>query len=244
MVKDAPGASRSAEVNVCCPSRRGTVGGTGTFPRQTETAAGIPAAVLRPRRRPRPARSRPPFATPLVANLDKASLPDRKAKTDADVRRVALPAMAVTALWEHRKAQRQERMAAQGAGEPGAGIHYRDRYRAYPPDRGTGGRTCAPLPRWDDAGSTPAATPAATLMLNNGVPLEVVSATLGHAGFAITSNVYARVRPELQRTAAAAMHGAFGQEMAGCPVHSPPVFRCQPIRSGIASVPSGPSGHD
>jgi integrase len=46
---------------------------------------------------------------------------------------------------------------------------------------------------------------AATLMLNNGVALEVVSATLGHAGLAITSDVYAKVRPELQRTAADAM---------------------------------------
>ena len=37
-------------------------------------------------------------------------------------------------------------------------------------------------------------------MLNNGVPLKVVSKTLGHAGLAITADVYAKVRPELQRT--------------------------------------------
>ena len=44
-------------------------------------------------------------------------------------------------------------------------------------------------------------------MLNAGVPLEVVSATLGHASLAITSDVYAKVGPELQRTAAEAIEG-------------------------------------
>jgi len=47
-------------------------------------------------------------------------------------------------------------------------------------------------------------------MVNNGVPLEVVSKTLGHAGLAITADVYAKVRPELQRTAADAMERVFG----------------------------------
>jgi len=51
---------------------------------------------------------------------------------------------------------------------------------------------------------------AATLMLNAGVPLEVVSATLGHAGLAITADIYAKVRPELQRTAATAMDNLLG----------------------------------
>jgi integrase len=51
---------------------------------------------------------------------------------------------------------------------------------------------------------------AATLMLNNGVPLEVVSKTLGHAGLAITADAYAKVRPELQGTAADAMDRVLG----------------------------------
>jgi integrase len=51
---------------------------------------------------------------------------------------------------------------------------------------------------------------AATLMLNAGVPLEVVSATLGHARYAITADVYAKVRPQLQRRAADAMEGLLG----------------------------------
>lgn len=51
---------------------------------------------------------------------------------------------------------------------------------------------------------------AATLMLNNGVPLEVVSKILGHAGYAITSDVYAEVQEELQRDAANIMDGVLG----------------------------------
>jgi integrase len=42
-------------------------------------------------------------------------------------------------------------------------------------------------------------------MLATGTPLEVISKTLGHAGYAITADVYARVVPELQRDAAEAM---------------------------------------
>ncbi len=51
---------------------------------------------------------------------------------------------------------------------------------------------------------------AGTLMLNAGVPLEVVSATLGHAGLAITADVYAAVLPDLQRGAATAMQQVLG----------------------------------
>jgi hypothetical protein len=47
-------------------------------------------------------------------------------------------------------------------------------------------------------------------MLNNGVPLEVVSATLGHAGLAITADVYAKVRPALQPQAAETMDDVLG----------------------------------
>jgi integrase len=51
---------------------------------------------------------------------------------------------------------------------------------------------------------------AATLMLNNGVALEVVSKILGHSGYAITSDVYAEVQEELQRDAADVMDGVLG----------------------------------
>lgn len=42
---------------------------------------------------------------------------------------------------------------------------------------------------------------AATLMLDEGVPLEVVSAILGHAGLAITADVYAKVTDDAKRRA-------------------------------------------
>ena len=42
---------------------------------------------------------------------------------------------------------------------------------------------------------------------HSGVSLEVVSATLGHSGLAITADVYARVGAKLQRQAADAMEG-------------------------------------
>jgi site-specific recombinase XerD len=47
-------------------------------------------------------------------------------------------------------------------------------------------------------------------MLNNDVPLEVVSSTLGHAGLAITADVYAQVQMRLLRKAADTMETVLG----------------------------------
>lgn len=52
---------------------------------------------------------------------------------------------------------------------------------------------------------------AATIMLEAGVPLAVISRTLGHAGLAITADIYAHVGERLQRDAAEAMHGALSR---------------------------------
>ena len=51
---------------------------------------------------------------------------------------------------------------------------------------------------------------AATIMLNHGVPLETVSKILGHAGHAITSDVYAEVGEEMQQDAAGILENIFG----------------------------------
>ena len=59
-------------------------------------------------------------------------------------------------------------------------------------------------------------------MLNKGVPLAVVSKTLGHAGLAITADVYAEVRPELQRTAADAMDELLAPVATGEGYRPPP----------------------
>jgi integrase len=49
---------------------------------------------------------------------------------------------------------------------------------------------------------------AATVALAHGVPLEVISRQLGHAGYAITSDVYAHVGTAAQRDAADTMQAA------------------------------------
>lgn len=46
---------------------------------------------------------------------------------------------------------------------------------------------------------------AATLLLERGVPMEVVSAILGHAGISITADTYARVRQDAMRRGLAAL---------------------------------------
>jgi len=45
----------------------------------------------------------------------------------------------------------------------------------------------------------------ATLLLGAGVPLKIVSETLGHSSIAVTADVYAHVTPELRREAASAL---------------------------------------
>jgi integrase len=143
-------------------------------------------------------------------DLDASILRVVKAKTDAGVRQLSLPDFAVAALRRHRAAQRLEQIAATRWDDPGlvfttsvgSRIHSRNAlhwWHDLTVRAGVGRR------RFHASRHT-----AATLMLNNGVPLEVVSATLGHAGLAITSDIYAKVRPELQRTAATAMERVLG----------------------------------
>ena len=142
-------------------------------------------------------------------DLKAATVTVTRAKTASGVRTVAVPAFAVHALRRHQRAQKREQLAARvGGGGHRVRLDRRDRPRS--PKR-------APLvarPHHRRRGRPPAIPrlPAhrATLMLNNGVPLEVVSATLGHAGLAITADVYAKVRAPLQKTAATAMEAVLG----------------------------------
>jgi integrase len=46
-------------------------------------------------------------------------------------------------------------------------------------------------------------------MLACGTPLEVISKVLGHSGYAITADIYAKVGEQLQRQAADALDRAF-----------------------------------
>jgi integrase len=143
-------------------------------------------------------------------DLDAGALSVVAAKTPSGVRTIALPPFVVAALDQHRRRQLAERLAARVWIDPevvfastvGTPIEARNVLRWWhelTTRSGVGRR------RFHATRHT-----AATLMLNSGVPLEVVSKTLGHAGLAITADVYAKVRPQLQRTAADAMQAVLG----------------------------------
>jgi integrase len=143
-------------------------------------------------------------------DLDAATLTVTKSKTRSGERTIALPAFVVEALKAHRRRQVAERLAARvwldgdyvfatSVGTPWEGRNVLTWWHEVTERAGVGRR------RLHAARHT-----AATLMLNAGVPLEVVSKTLGHAGLAITADVYAKVRPELQRQAADAMERVLG----------------------------------
>jgi integrase len=121
----------------------------------------------------------------------------RKSKTPAGVRSIPLPPSTVAALREHKQNGGGHRFVF--TDEAGEALKHRD-VTAW----------------WHDALRRAGISrrrfyctrhTAATLMLNNGVALEVVSKILGHAGLAITSDVYAEVQEELQRDAAKVMEG-------------------------------------
>jgi integrase len=143
-------------------------------------------------------------------DLKAATVRIQSAKSDAGIRTIALPGFVVGALKEHRRRQAAERIASRVWIDPGlvftttVGTQL-DRRNALRWWHGLTTRAGVGRRRFHASRHT-----AATLMLNNGVPLEVVSKTLGHAGLAITADVYAKVRPELQRTAADAMERVLG----------------------------------
>lgn len=135
-------------------------------------------------------------------------------KTDRGRRRIELSAVACEALRGHRTRQLAERMAAapgvwqdhdlvfcSGRGTPIRRQHLQDRF--YDPLL----RACGlPHIHFHDLRHT-----AATLMLESGVDILVVSQTLGHASVAVTLGLYGHVRPASRRQAAHAMDRLFGR---------------------------------
>lgn len=133
-------------------------------------------------------------------------------KTASSRRSVPLPALTVEFLRRHRRRQREEQLAA-GVGWSEDGYVFAtptgscldmsnstQRWHAFCDEAGLG------RPRFHALRHT-----AATLLLTEGVPLAVISKTLGHAGLAITADIYAAVVPQLQRDAAEAMQRALGE---------------------------------
>lgn len=123
-------------------------------------------------------------------------------KTSAGKRTLPLIADTYDALLDHQRRQSLERQAAGESWEQsgfvfttprGRPIHLSDAWdwwRHLCERAGVGKR------RFHASRHT-----AATLMLDQGVPLEVVSAILGHAGLAITADVYAKVTADSKRRA-------------------------------------------
>jgi integrase len=133
-------------------------------------------------------------------------------KTERACRTVALPEVCAKALREHRRRQLEERLAA--------GSRWQDSGHVFTTPFG-GPIDPDTLVKRDYHEITTAAGlgrlcfhalrhTAATLMLGEGVALEVISRTLGHAGYAITADVYAHVGPKVQRQAAEAIDRALG----------------------------------
>jgi integrase len=141
-------------------------------------------------------------------DLDASELTVRKAKTAAGARTVPLVAGTAAALREHRRRQAAERLAAgslwQDSGwvftiQDGRPLHPRVALKWWhrlTTEAGIGRR------RFHAARHT-----TATLLLDQGVPLEVVSAVLGHANLSITADIYARVTADAKRRALARLDG-------------------------------------
>jgi integrase len=133
-------------------------------------------------------------------------------KTERIARAVALPEVCTKALSEHRRRQLEERLAAGSRWQDSGHVFTTPFGAPIDPDN---------LVKRDYHRITAAAGlgklrfhalrhTAATLMLAEGVPLEVISRTFGHAGYAITADVYAHVGPRVQRQAAEAIDRALG----------------------------------
>jgi integrase len=134
-------------------------------------------------------------------------------KTSHSRRTVMLSALALEALTERQADQDADRAAAGSAWQDREGLVFTDTIGrpVNPPAVSAAFRKAADARgftvRFHDLRHT-----AATLLLGAGVPLKVVSETLGHSNIAITADVYAHVTPELRREAADAMDRALAGE--------------------------------
>ena len=123
-------------------------------------------------------------------------------KTMSGARTIPLVEPALSALREHKRRQAQEHLLAGSLWHDGGWVFTTPTGTPLDPrnvlrwwhgitDRAGVGRRRLHAGRHT----------AATLMLDRGVPLEVVSAVLGHAGLAITADVYARPTADAKRRA-------------------------------------------
>jgi integrase len=147
-----------------------------------------------------------------VARTEDGGYELAEPKTTKSRRTVMLSAVALDGLRRQRIRQDADREAAGTAWQDREGLVFTDAVGrlANPPGVSAAFRATADAlgfaVRYHDLRHT-----AATLLLSAGVPLKVVSETLGHSNIAITADVYAHVTPELRREAADAMDRALAE---------------------------------
>ncbi|MHB2020761.1 MAG: site-specific integrase [Candidatus Xenobia bacterium] len=135
-------------------------------------------------------------------------------KTAKGRRMVALPAVAVEALRQHRSAQLEERLAAGSAWQDGDWVFPNTDgcllerqhlvFRSFKPALERAGLPV--LTRFHDLRHA-----MATMMLEDGTHPKVVQERLGHATISVTLDTYSHVKPQLQREAAAKFDDKFGR---------------------------------
>jgi len=132
-------------------------------------------------------------------------------KTGRSAATIPLPQTSVIALTQHRRRQSEERLAA--------GPLWHDDGYVFTTPIGTPIDGSNALKQFygmcDDAGVRrrrfhSLRHSAATLMWEQGVPLDVISATLRHSGLSITKDIYVAFRPDVMRSGADAMDRALG----------------------------------
>jgi integrase len=133
-------------------------------------------------------------------------------KTARSRRTINLPARAITALEAQRQRQDTHRVAAGRDWQDRDGLVFTDEV-----GRALRGYTVtAELHRLLEIAGLPSVPfhalrhSCATALLAAGVPLKVVSETLGHTTIVVTANTYAAVTPELRRDAADALDRTLG----------------------------------
>lgn len=159
------------------------------------------SSTATPRRSPKP--PGPPDA-PLTPSQPTKQLTISEAKTSAGLRALPLIAGTLNALNVHRRRQLEERVALGPLWRAGDAV-----FNTETGLRLSGRQALRAWHEWTEAAGLgrrrfhSSRHTAATLMLQRGVPLEVVSAALGHASLRITSDIYADVGPGALRRALA-----------------------------------------
>jgi len=132
-------------------------------------------------------------------------------KTPRSRRTVNLPAFARDALRHQKARQAALRLAAGKAWQDRDGLVFTDEVgRPVDPNTVSSRFHRVALRLGLPVGLHGLRHTAATLMLQAGVPLKVVSDALGHSTISITADVYSHVTPDLRREAASALDRALG----------------------------------